>query len=326
MAATGIPLIDLDRWFEGDSTERRAFAVEVDKHLQRLGFLLVINHRGPASVMDECRANALTFFHLPPEIKAAVAVDAEAYRGWVGPGLEATAGSYGIETPPDLRESFTCGPVEVPDQTLPHTAPRFFAANRWPERPSGFQDSLEAWWRHARLLADELLDIFALALGLPDGYLRARCTATTADGTLNWYGPRGSSDPLEGQFRVGPHTDFGTLTILDREPGIGGLQVLDEDNAWIDAPYVEGALLVNTGDLLKRWTNDRWRSNEHRVLPPPAAAPTEQLLSLVFFHEPDHDALIEVLETCRSEDNPARYPAVSASEYHLAKMESLSLS
>ena len=122
--------------------------------------------------------------------------------------------------------------------------------------------------------------------------------------SLNWYGPRGASDPEPNQFRVGPHTDFGTLTVLDREPGLGGLQVKDEAGDWIDAPHVEASLVINTGDLIRRWTNDRWCSNQHRVLPPPAEEPTEELISLVFFHEPDDDALIEALPTCVDQRAP----------------------
>lgn len=322
---THIPLVDMARWFDGDAAERARFAAEVDEHLQRLGFLLLINHGVSASLIDECRLTANLFFHLPEERKAEIAIQGDVYRGWVGPGLEATAASYGVDTPPDLRESFTCGPVDVPDPALRQTAPRWFVENRWPAEPAGFQTSLEAWWRQARALSDELLDLFSLALGLPDGHLRHFCTATPADGTLNWYPPRGAIEPQENQFRIGPHTDFGTLTLLDREPGLGGLQVRDEHDEWIDAPHVEGGLLMNTGDLLKRWTNDRWMSNEHRVLPPPASRPSEELLSLVFFHEPDHDAHIEVLSTCTSPANPPRYPPIRSDQYISEKMDAMAV-
>lgn len=323
---TDIPLIDLARWFDGDAAERGELAHEVDEHLQRLGFLLVINHDIPSTLIDACRADAKAFFHLPAEVKGQVAVDDDVYRGWVGPGLEATAATYGVETPPDLRESFTCGPVEVPQADLVEIAPRWFAPNRWPTEPLSFRASLESWWRAGRKLADELLDIFSLALGLPEQQLRNQCTATTADGTLNWYPPRSSGEPTDGQFRIGPHTDFGTLTILDRQPGVGGLQVLDEQGVWMHAPHIDGGLLVNTGDLMRRWTNDRWMSNEHRVLPPPESAPDEELLSLVFFHEPDHDALITALDTCVSDESPVRHPPILAGDYAAMKMDALSVS
>ena len=90
--------------------------------------------------------------------------------------------------------------------------------------------------------------------------------------------------------------DFGTVTILDREPGRGGLQVWTEENGWEDAPHVPGAFTINTGDLLVRWSGARWKSNRHRVLPPQAEAPDEDLVSLVYFYEADHDAVIESLQ------------------------------
>ena len=128
------------------------------------------------------------------------------------------------------------------DESLRTRSPLTFAPNRWPSRPAGFRAAAEAWWRAGRQLADELLDLCSLALALPQPTLRDRCRATTAQVSLNWYGPRGASDPEPNQFRVGPHTDFGTLTVLDREPGARrtpGARTRTGD--WIDAPYVAAA-------------------------------------------------------------------------------------
>ncbi len=323
--ATAIPLIDLDTWFDGTPDQRRTLAAEVDAHLRRLGFLVVVNHRLPRAVIDECRAQARAFFHQPEELKAEVALAGEAYRGWVGPGLESNAATYGVQTAPDLKETYAYGPVDLPDEELRTRDPRWYAPNVWPATPPGFRAAAEAWWRAARTLHDELLDVLSLALGLPLTHLRERATAPTAQVSLNWYGPRGADEPLPDQFRIGPHTDFGLLTVLDREPGMGGLQVLDEHGDWIDAPVVPDSLIINTGDLIRRWTNDRWCSNEHRVLPPPAERPQEELISLVFFGEPDHDALIQALPTCVSATEPAKHPPVLAHEYLAAKMDALAV-
>ncbi len=319
-----IPLIDLDPWFEGSPEVRRALAEQVDTHLQRCGFLVVVNHRVPRAVIDECRSQARAFFHLPAEEKAEVALNGEAYRGWVGPGLESNAATYGVATAPDLKETYAYGPVDVPDETLRERVPRWYAKNIWPSTPVGFRPAAEAWWRAARVLSDELHDVLSLALNLPETKLRELSAATTSNVSLNWYGPRGANVPLPDQFRIGPHTDFGMMTVLDREPGMGGLQVLDDDGNWIDAPMVPGSLIINTGDLIKRWTNDRWKSNEHRVLPPPAENPTEELISLVFFGEPNHDAVVEAFASTTSGDS-AKYPPVLASDYLAAKMDALAV-
>jgi len=320
-----IPLVDLSAWFEGNSAERTALAREVDLHLQRLGFLVVVNHGLPAAVVEECRAHARAFFHQSVATKAKVALGGEGYRGWVAPDRESNSATYGVATAPDLKETFAYGPVEPVDESLRQLAARWYAPNRWPESMPEFRAAAEAWWRAARALNDDLLDILSVALGQPAGHLRELSATTTAQVSLNWYGPRGASEPLPDQFRIGPHTDFGMLTVLDREPGMGGLQVLDQDGNWIDAPVVPGSLLINTGDLIRRWTNDRWCSNVHRVLPPPAERPQEELISLVFFGEPNHDVLVKAFDSCVSDTNPAKYPPVLSHTYLAEKMDALAV-
>jgi isopenicillin N synthase-like dioxygenase len=102
-------------------------------------------------------------------------------------------------------------------------------------------------------------------------------------------------EPEAGQYRIGPHTDFGTVTVLEREPGAGGLQVHSDPGGWADAPYDPDAFTVNIGDLLEHWTGMRWRSGRHQVLPPQPGAPHEELISLIFFYELDHDSLVTPL-------------------------------
>lgn len=322
---TAIPLIDLNRWFNGSISDRAALAREVDATLRRCGFLVVVNHQIEPSVMNECRSAARRFFHLDSEVKQQTALGPDAYRGWVAPGLESNAATYGVDTPPDVKETFAYGPVDVPDQSLRLSQHQWYAENRWPSDLPALQPAAEAWWRAARGLADTLLEIFAVALELEPDHLINACDATTASVSLNWYWPRSHLEPEDGQFRIGPHTDFGTLTILDREPGVGGLQIQDEHGAWIDAPVIDGGLIVNTGDLLRQWTNDRWCSNIHRVLPPPKSEPDEELVSLVFFHEPNHDTVIDPFGSCVSADRPPLYAPVLASDYLSEKMEALSV-
>jgi isopenicillin N synthase-like dioxygenase len=318
----GIPLLDLTRWRDGDARQQLELAEEIDRHLQRLGFLVVVNHGIDRSIIDRCRSAALEFFHQPAERKAAVAVG-DVYRGWVGPGLESNAATYGIDTPPDLKETFAFGPVDVPDPKLIEEAPRWFAPNVWPEAPTGFQQAAEDWWRSARGLTDQLLEIMALGLGMRRKHLVKASAATTASVSINWYWSRNHHPPGDGQYRIGPHTDFGTLTVLDRQPGVGGLQVRNEQGDWIDAPVIDDALIVNTGDMIRQWSNDRWCSNEHRVLPPSASAPGEELLSLVFFHEPNHDTVIEPLPPTVADNHPPRYEPILAGDYLAEKMDAL---
>ncbi len=318
-----IPLIDLAPWFDGDDADRAQLAKTVDQHLRRCGFLVVINHGIDQSVFSDTRAACSAFFHLDESIKEQVAPKADVYRGWIGGGKEANGATYGVDTPPDLKETFAYGTVDVVDEALRDRYPKWYAQNLWPSEPASFRPAAERFWRESKRLADELLQLFALALDLEPTSLLDFCQQTTATGTLNWYWPYTHEAPVDGQYRIGPHTDFGTLTILDRQPGMGGLQVLDDEGNWIDAPCIDGALIVNTGDMIRQWTNDRWRSNEHRVLPPTATAPDEELISLIFFHEPDAETIIDPLPSCVSPQNPARYEPIAAMDYLAEKFAAL---
>ena len=132
-----------------------------------------------------------------------------------------------------------------------------------------------------------------MALGLDDDRYLADRAGVGSSMNVNWYPPRArAGPPIAGQWRIGPHTDFGTITVLDREPGLGGLQVELDDGTWVDAPWVPGSLVVNCGDLLTAWSNQRWRSAAHRVLPPAPAAPEESLVSLVYFCEPAAEVVV----------------------------------
>jgi isopenicillin N synthase-like dioxygenase len=320
-----IPLIDLAPWFHGSESDRAALAADVDAALSALGFLVVINHGIDVEVFSEARQACFEFFHRPVEEKSLTMTDGEAYRGWIGAGLESNAATYGIDTPPDLKETFAFGSVDLGDESLRDIHPIWHAPNAWPVAPANFGSAAKAFWRTNKALANELLKLMALALGLPVNTLLDQCRSTTSTGTFNWYWSHTHSAAVEGEYRIGPHTDFGTLTILDRQPGIGGLQVQNAAGDWIDAPVLDGSLIVNTGDMLRQWTNDRWCSNEHRVLPPSADAPSEELVSLIFFHEPDADAIIAPLETCVSPENPARHAPISSSDYLEAKFAALAV-
>lgn len=127
--------------------------------------------------------------------------------------------------------------------------------------------------------------------------------------------------PQAGQLRYGAHHDYGGLTILHQDDAPGGLQVCDKSGVWRDVPHRPGAFIINVGDLLSRWTNDRWRSTLHRVVNPPRdARGSTQRLSVVFFTGPDRASEIGVLPSCVSDANPAKYAPVNAGEYTRAKI------
>jgi isopenicillin N synthase-like dioxygenase len=294
-----VPVIDLTPWFvpagpDRDEAARAAVAAEVDAALRSVGFFLITGHGVPDELRAQVRAQARTFFALPAETKRRYAVTVGG-RGWLPPGVEANGYAEGTETPPDLKESYAVGADQATGD--PEVDGYWFQPNVYPAEVPGLEPAIIAYLARMRTLADELLVLCAAALGLEDDFFTRHTGHATHTMNINWYPPMAvAGKPEPGQFRIGPHTDFGTVTVLDREPGRGGLQVWTEQDGWEDAPYVPGAFTINTGDLLARWSGGRWKSNRHRVLPPQAEAPDEDLVSLVYFYEADHDAVVESLQ------------------------------
>ena len=125
--------------------------------------------------------------------------------------------------------------------------------------------------------------------------------------------PAPAETPEPGQLRAGAHSDYGSLTILKTEDRPGGLQVQGKDSAWLDVPHLPGCFVVNIGDMLARWTNDRWVSTLHRVVNPPLdRAADSRRQSVVFFQNPNYDATVSCLPSCTDAANPPKYPPTTS--------------
>jgi len=269
----------------------------MDQALRQSGFLLIENHGVPAALREAIRTEAGTFFTLTDDSKRRYATPVGG-RGWIPQGGEANA-FYGEVADParaDMKESLTNGrDFRTGDAA---TDKAWFSANVWPQECPDLQALADEFTGLVRGLYYDLLRLSAVALGLDETGLGEEFFVSHAlrgphTFNINRYPPLTETGRAkEGQYRVAPHTDWGILTILDRQPGYGGLQVQALDGSWADVPYVPDALTVNVADLLSRWTGERWRSTRHRVLPPPDQAPDEQLISLIVFLEAEMDTVI----------------------------------
>jgi isopenicillin N synthase-like dioxygenase len=287
-----IATVDISHWREGGA-QADATASIVDEGLQRAGFILVTGHGVDPVLARNVRAAARVFFDQPEAVKRRYSVSVGGH-GWLAPGAEANAYAEGTETPPDLKESYSLGAETATGD--PDVDRIWFAPNVWPAEVPSLQPLVTEYTAAMRRLADDLLALFAYALALPENPFASLANRPTWTMNINHYPPVSVvGEPEPGQFRIGPHTDFGTVTILDREPGAGGLQVYSDADGWTDAPYDPDALTVNIGDLLEYWSGRRWPSGRHRVLPPQPHAPEEDLVSLIYFYEANHDAVVTPL-------------------------------
>jgi isopenicillin N synthase-like dioxygenase len=288
-----IATVDISRWRDGGAAAD-AVAADVDEGLQQAGFILVTGHGVDPGLATAVRAASREFFAQPEDVKARYSVQVGGH-GWIGPGAEANGYAEGTETPPDLKESYSLGAeTATGDADVDRI---WFAPNVWPGEVPSLQQLVAEYTGAMRRVSDDLLALFSHALGLPVNPWAALADRPTWTMNINHYPPVSVvGEPEPGQYRIGPHTDFGTVTVLDREPGAGGLQVYSDAEGWADAPYDPDALTVNIGDLLEYWSGRRWPSGRHRVLPPQPHAPEEDLVSLIYFYEANHDALVTPLE------------------------------
>jgi isopenicillin N synthase-like dioxygenase len=315
---TTIPIIDIASFLDG--TDREGVAAAVDAACRDIGFMVITGHGVELDLLHRTRELALEFFRMPVESKMGGAEGS--FMGYSPFKGERLAYSLGEETPPDLKEGFTIAQPDKGDGpyfTHPD-ALQVFPENVYPSEPEGFKEATLAYYRRMGSLCSTMMEIFAVALGLPADWF-----APSIDKHFSFlryvYYPALTEPALPGQLRAGGHSDYGSFTLVNFDDAPGGLQVLGKDGEWVDVPVVGDSFVCNIGDLLEVWTNDRWVSTLHRVVVPPDSRWEEsERLSLVYFHEPNWDCVAEALPTCVSEDNPPRYAPVTAGEHNRRKV------
>ncbi|MEO6748401.1 MAG: 2OG-Fe(II) oxygenase family protein, partial [Casimicrobiaceae bacterium] len=277
----------------------------------------IVGHGVRESLIEEARAAALEFFALPATTKRVIArPPSKISRGYSWVGDRGLSYSLGEQAPPDLQESFGMGPPRPAPASVMGTPAEsaFFMPNVWPLEPAGLRDALERCYAEFERVSALVMHIFAVALELPEQFFDDRIDQHTSTMRAILY-PAQQSAPVPGQLRAGAHTDYGTVTLLRGDDVPGGLQVKRRDGAWTDVHPVAGSFVCNIGDLMMRWTNDRWLSNLHRVANPPIEHAHVQRLTLVFFQNPNCDAEI----SCIDPHAAAKYPPVHFGEYYLGK-------
>jgi isopenicillin N synthase-like dioxygenase len=327
MSVSPFPTFDLDQFERAGRDEKRALAALVDAVCRATGFLAISRHGVPATVIEAAWQKAYEFFDLPPETKRRARAPYPGYPyGYLGPELESLAKSLDVEAPPDLKESFNGGPRRPPEgMTDPEALGFCYAPTIWPEQPVGFEAAWQTYYDAMEDLAARLMRLFAAALGLPETYFERYIDAPiSALRALNY--PRLEVAPAPGQLRAGAHTDYGSLTILLPQIGSRGLEILSPDGVWTPVPPQRDAFIVNIGDLMARWTNDRWVSTLHRVAnPSPEQGGGDRRQSFAFFHQPNWDAEICVLQACLAQCDTPKYGPVRSGPYLMSKFKSTTI-
>lgn len=273
-----VPVIDITTL--RDASDRKSVARALHAASQGLGFIYIKGHGIPPAVIDRARASAFRLFRSPPADKQTIAVSAK-HRGWIGRG--GARMQNGAKA--DLKESFVWGEQDADGNTAEDHPLR--GQNQWPEFIPELEVDAMAYFHHAHAVAHHLMRGFALGLDLAEDFFLRSATRPLSRASFVYY-PAQPDDMGEDQFGVGPHTDFGVLTVLCQD-AVGGLQVQTVNGEWIQAPPIEGSLIVNVADLLSRWTDGAYKSTPHRVV----NSSGRERLSLVLAFDPDPETVID---------------------------------
>jgi len=324
MSVEAFPVVSLSKFETADPDGKKLLALEVDAICRTTGFLAIAGHGVPQGTIDAAWNAAKAFFDEPVEVKQAARAPYPGYPyGYLGPNSEALAASRGVDTPPDLKESFNGGPLQQPHGITDTDALSFcYAATIWPAAPAGFRTAWEDYYRAMEDLAARIMRLFAAALTLPEDFFSGMIDhPVSALRALNY--PEQEVAPKPGQLRAGAHSDYGSLTILLPQEGSKGLQIQRADDSWIDVPPIPGAFVINIGDLMQRWTNDRWVSTVHRVANPENPEEARQRRqSFAFFHQPNWFAEIKCLDICLELGEAPKYEPVLSGPYLMGKFKS----
>lgn len=311
---TTLPVIDLAASFGHDRAAVQATASQIDAACRTHGFFYVVGHGVPLALISHLFMLNRRFFQLPEPVKQQWHIERSGglKRGFDPVGWQ----SLDPGRPADLKESFYLGAERGPDDALVRAGTPQHGPNQWPDESlvPGFRASCEAYSAALDRLARHLMGLMALGLQLPRDHFEPFMRNPMPVLRLLHYPPQSASQ-VEGQIGSGAHTDWGGLTLLAQDSA-GGLQVQGRDGQWIDARPVEGAFVVNLGDMMQRWTNDAYRSTLHRVVNNVSG---RERHSAAYFHDIDYHAVVSALPTCHSAANPPRYAPVTAGE-HIVEM------
>lgn len=318
-----IPLIDVADYLAGKPGAAAKAAVQLRYAFENVGFYYLAGHGIPQALIDAQYEAAARFHAMPIEEKLKVRVN-EHTIGYMPIAEKAPPNAAAQGKKPSQNEAFFLRRDRAADDPDVIAGRRFHVQNQWPQNLPGFREQTLKYMSAMEALCRKLVPLYALALDLPANHFDRFFEKPH-------FILRQSRYPLidAGDDKIAslvPHTDSGFMTLLPPNK-VQGLSINLPNGEWYDAPHVEGAFVVNGGDILHRWTNERFLSTPHRVRNVSGTV----RYAIPFFFDPDHDTVIECLPSCQSADRPAKYPPIKFGDYalwfaaqryqHMAKVE-----
>jgi isopenicillin N synthase-like dioxygenase len=310
-AADTIPIIDLGPYLAGEPGALQEAGRQLRHALTEIGFYFIVNHGIPRARIDEAFRQAARFHALPVDEKMKVRIDKHnvGYLPMKGDTLRTSV--VQTVTRPNLNEAFFIARDLAADHPDVVADKRFRSANPWPAELPGFRESVMAYCGALETLVTKLIRLYAVALDLPPQWFDAAFADLQYKLRMTHYPPQEAM--AADDFGIAPHTDTSFLTVLAPNV-VPGLAIRTQNGEWIDAPAIPDAFVVNGGQLLLRWTNDRFLATPHRAINRTGG----ERYALAFFCDARIDWPIAAVPTCVGPDKPPKYPTTYYTDYMVA--------
>ncbi|WP_158219378.1 MULTISPECIES: isopenicillin N synthase family oxygenase [unclassified Achromobacter] len=303
-----IPVLDVGPYLAGTPGAREALAAQLRHALENIGFYFIVNHGVPQKLIDDTFDAAVLFHNQPLDAKLQYPFS-EHNVGYVPlKGSTTRHSQLNQNNRPNLVESFFIKrdlPKDHPDVV---NGVRFRPANPWPRDLPAFRETVVAYADALEALGKSLLPLYALALDLPADAFDTAFSEPMYTLRLSHYPEQPPQE--ENQFGLAPHSDTSFMTLLVQNK-VQGLSIRLPNGNWIDAPALPGSFLVNGGDMLRRWTNDRFLATPHRVI----NRSGRERYAIPFFMDCKLDWQMVCLPTCEDEAHPPKYEPITYTEY-----------
>lgn len=298
-----IPVIDFEPFLQGEFNAKQKVAAQIYQACQEIGFVYLQNFGVSSTLIHQLFDQAKQFFNLPLVVKNQKAWSEKTNSGYVGFQKERT----NPNRPFDLKEAFDFGKPVV--------------ESLGDEENEEFSQIVSEFYKVCTTeVAPKILRAFALALQLPEDFFVERHKNSYFLRLLHY--PPVNPAPQPGQIRAGEHTDFGSITLLFPEE-IDGLEIYTNQGEWLAAPQLPDTLLVNVGDSMQQWTNNKLHSTLHRVVNPAEANSQKSRYSIALFCGPDPQVELACLESCQEPGQVPLYSPVLAGDYIQSRLRSL---
>lgn len=309
-----IPVVDIGPLLAGTPGARERVAAALHEACTGMGFVFFVNHGIDPGIVARTFEAARIFSRLPAGEKMKVRMNRH-QCGWMPPNVSVHNDTFEMRRDahrPQPSEAFKYTVDLDPSDPDYGAGKRFRGHNKWPDPAvaPGVREAFLDFLFTFEGVAKRLLPAISVSLGLEPGWFDPHFERSSSMGRIAWYPPiPPGNDAISGPG----HTDLSFITLIPPATR-PGLEILTPEGVWIEQPAIPEAILMNTGNTLRRWTNDFYKATPHRV----RADTGETRYSNIFFLYPNVDAVMECVPTCCGPRNPAQYPPETFGEFHAA--------